>query len=96
MVGQNHYVRFIDLIVDKIVDEHQDRFTTKGDKPLRRKAYSPSTFLKLYIYGYLNGISSSRKLERETHRNIELIWLLGDLSPDFKTIADFRKDMAMR
>ena len=68
----------------------------RGDKPLHRKAYSPSTFLKLYIYGYLNGISSSRKLERETHRNIELIWLLGDLSPDFKTIADFRKDMAMR
>ena len=92
MVGQNHYVRFIDLIVDKIVNDHPDRFVTKGDKPLGRKAYSPATFLKLYIYGYFNGISSSRKLERETHRNIELIWLLGDLSPDFKTIADFRKD----
>lgn len=92
MVGQNHYVRLIDLIVDKIVNAHKAQFVKKGDKPLGRKAYAPSTFLKLYIYGYFNGISSSRKLERETHRNVELIWLLGDLSPDFKTIADFRKD----
>ncbi|RMG40451.1 MAG: IS1182 family transposase, partial [Methanobacteriota archaeon] len=57
-----------------------------------RKAYSPHTLLKLYLYGYLNGISSSRKLEKETHRNIEVIWLLGNLQPDHKTISDYRKD----
>jgi len=57
-----------------------------------RPAYHPSTLLKIYIYGYLNRIQSSRRLERETQRNLELIWLTGRLMPDFKTIADFRKD----
>ena len=57
-----------------------------------RPAYHPATLLKIYIYGYLNRIQSSRRLERETQRNVELIWLTGRLSPDFKTIADFRKD----
>jgi transposase len=57
-----------------------------------RPAYHPSTLLKLYIYGYLNRIQSSRRLEREARRNLELIWLTGRLALDFKTIADFRKD----
>ena len=57
-----------------------------------RPAYHPATLLKIYIYGYLNRIQSSRRLERETQRNVELIWLTGRLTPDFKTIADFRKD----
>src|SRR5437870_11323281 len=57
-----------------------------------RPAYHPSTLLKIYLYGYLNRIPSSRRLERETQRNIELMWLTGRLMPDFKTIADFRKD----
>jgi transposase len=57
-----------------------------------RPAYHPSTLLKIYIYGYLNRIQSSRRLEREAQRNLELIWLTGKLTPDFKTIADFRKD----
>lgn len=57
-----------------------------------RPAYHPCVLLKIYIYGYLNRIQSSRRLERECQRNIELIWLTGDLAPDFKTIADFRKD----
>lgn len=57
-----------------------------------RPAYHPSTLLKLYIYGYLNRIQSSRRLEREAQRNLELIWLTGRLTPDLKTIADFRKD----
>jgi len=57
-----------------------------------RPAYHPATLLKLYVYGYLNRIQSSRRLERETQRNVELIWLTGRLMPDFKTIADFRKD----
>jgi transposase len=57
-------------------------------------AYHPSTLLKIYLYGYLNRIQSSRRLEREARRNIELMWLVGRLAPDFKTIADFRKDGA--
>ena len=57
-----------------------------------RPAYHPSTLLKLFVYGYLNRIQSSRRLEREAGRNVELMWLLGRLAPDFKTIADFRRD----
>src|SRR5437762_5346955 len=55
-------------------------------------AYHPATLLKIYVYGYLNRVQSSRRLERECQRNIELVWLTGRLMPDFKTIADFRKD----
>ena len=57
-----------------------------------RPAYHPATLLKLYIYGYLNRVQSSRRLEREAGRNVEVMWLLGRLAPDHKTIADFRKD----
>ena len=57
-----------------------------------RPGYAPADLLKLYIYGYLNRVRSSRRLEAETHRNIEVIWLLWHLKPDFKTIADFRRD----
>jgi transposase len=57
-----------------------------------RPAYHPSVHLKLYIYGYLNRVQSSRRLEREASRNLEVMWLLGRLAPDHKTIADFRKD----
>ncbi|KRP58211.1 Transposase domain [Pseudomonas trivialis] len=57
-----------------------------------RPAYHPAILLKIYIYGYLNRIQSSRRLEREVQRNVELMWLTGRLMPDFKTIANFRKD----
>lgn len=57
-----------------------------------RPSYHPSTMLKIYLYGYLNSIQSSRWLEREASRNIELMWLTGRLAPDFKTIANFRRD----
>src|SRR5262245_42624567 len=57
-----------------------------------RPGYDPADLLKLYVYGYLNQIRSSRRLEREAQRNVELLWLLNRLKPDFKTIADFRKD----
>jgi hypothetical protein len=57
-----------------------------------RPAYHPATMLKIYVYGYVNQIQSSRRLERETARNVEMMWLTGRLTPDFKTIADFRKD----
>ena len=61
-------------------------------KVTARPAYHPATMLKLYVYGYLNRVQSSRCLEREAGRNVELMWLLGRLAPDFKTISDFRKD----
>jgi hypothetical protein len=57
-----------------------------------RPSYHPSVLLKIYVYGYINQIASSRRLEREARRNVELMWLTGRLAPDFKTIADFRKD----
>jgi transposase len=59
-----------------------------------RPSYHPATMLKLYLYGYLNRIPSSRRLEREAQRNLELMWLTNRLAPDFKTIADFRRDNA--
>jgi transposase len=61
-----------------------------------RPAYHPSVLLKLYIYGYLNRVQSSRRLEREAGRNVEVMWLCGRLVPDHKTIADFRKDNSSR
>ena len=57
-----------------------------------RPSFHPSVLLKLYTYGYLNRVQSSRRLEREAGRNLEVMWLLGRLAPDHKTIADFRKD----
>lgn len=92
LVPPEHYVRLIDLIVDEVVTANLNQFSNKGQLAVGRKAYRPETLLKLYLYGYLNGISTSRKLEKETHRNIEVIWLLGHLSPDHKTISDYRKD----
>ena len=83
-------VRLIDVFVDQFIKLHPDFSSYKGNSPTGRSAYSFGTLLKLYVYGYLNSVSSSRKLERETLRNMELIWLLGNLHPDHKTIADFR------
>jgi transposase len=91
-VSEDNPVRVIDFIVESIVKENHEAFLYKGQSNEGRKSYSPNTMLKLYIYGYLNGINSSRKLEKETHRNLEVKWLLGDLQPDHKTIANYRKD----
>jgi transposase len=93
MIPPEADVRLLDLLVGQVVGSNPDKFRYKGQVAVGRKAYSPQTMLKLYLYGYLNGISSSRKLERECGRNIEVMWLLGNLRPDFKTIADYRKDM---
>ena len=92
LVSPRHYVRLIDLIAEKFFLENASSFGEKGEQNIGRKAYSPAYLLKLYIYGYLNGISSSRKLERECARNLELMWLMNQLAPDHKTIADFRKN----
>jgi len=85
-------VRIIDAFVDKIVQIQPELLTGKGTSEVGRSAYQFATLLKLYVYGFLNSISSSRKLEKETYRNLEVIWLLGNLQPDHKTISDFRKD----
>ena len=91
-VSFDNPVRLIDAFVDKIVQIQPELLTGKGKADVGRSAYLFSTLLKLYIYGFLNSISSSRKLEKETYRNMEMIWLLGNLQPDHKTISDFRKD----
>src|SRR6202166_3335235 len=90
-VGAENPVRFIDAFVDGL-DLTAAGFIRVASKVTGRPGYSPKDLLKLYIYGYLNRVRSSRRLEAETHRNIEVIWLLRHLQPDFKTIADFRRD----
>lgn len=89
-VTEDNPVKVIDVFVDGL---HLDSlgFERVTAKQTGRPGYHPATLLKLYIYGYLNRIQSSRRLEKETHRNVELMWLLERLTPDFKTIADFRK-----
>ena len=84
-------VRFIDAFVSSL-DLAELGFTRAVPAQTGRPAYSPADLLKLYIYGYLNRVRSSRTLERETQRNVEVMWLVRKLTPDFKTIADFRKD----
>jgi transposase len=89
-VGSDNPVRFIDAFVGKL-DLAASGFVGVDAKATGRPGYAPADLLKLYIYGYLNRVRSSRRLEAETHRNIEVIWLLRHLKPDFKTIADFRR-----
>jgi len=90
-VTEENPVRAVDAFVDAL-DLAALGFEGVAPERTGRPAYHPATLLKIYIYGYLNRIPSSRRLERETQRNLELIWLTGKLTPDFKTIADFRKD----
>jgi transposase len=90
-VTQDNPIRVIDLFVDQL-DLLDLGFEAVNAKLTGRPGYHPATMLKLYIYGYLNRIQSSRRLEKESHRNVELMWLLERLRPDFKTIANFRKD----
>lgn len=90
-VEKENPVRFIDAFVDSL---NLEKLGFKHSIPcdLGRPSYDPSDLLKLYVYGYLNQVRSSRKLERECHRNVEVMWLMKKLTPDFKTIADFRRD----
>ncbi|MEX3954163.1 IS1182 family transposase [Paraburkholderia sp. EG287B] len=90
-VSEDNPVRVVDVFVDEL-DLHDLGFDGTAPAATGRPSYHPSVLLKIYIYGYLNRIQSSRRLERETQRNIELMWLTGRLSPDFKTIADFRRN----
>ncbi len=89
-VAEDSPVRVIDVFIDDL-DISGLGFKTEANDT-GRPAYHATTMLKIYVYGYLNRVQSSRRLEREAQRNVELMWLVGRLAPDFKTIADFRKD----
>jgi transposase len=90
-ITENNPVRVIDVFVDEL---NLGKLGFEGVEPAvtGRPSYHPAVLLKIYIYGYLNRVQSSRRLEREAQRNVELMWLSGRLMPDFKTIANFRKD----
>src|SRR5215207_8500681 len=93
-IGEDNAVRVIDVFADEL-DLAELGFGGIDPAATGRPSYHPSVLLKLYIYGYLNRVQSSRRLEREAGRNVEVMWLLGRLAPDHKTIADFRKDNGM-
>ncbi len=90
-VSEDNPVRVVEAFIDEL-DFVALGFAGATPAETGRPAYHPSTMLKIYLYGYLNRIQSSRRLEREAQRNIELMWLTGRLAPDFKTIANFRRD----
>ena len=90
-VAAENPVRFLDAFVAR-QDLPTLGFTKARCADTGRPPYDPAVLLKLYLYGYLHRLRSSRRLEAECQRNVELIWLTGKLTPDFKTIADFRKD----
>jgi transposase len=90
-VGEDNPVRIVDAFIDEL-DLAVLGFAGVVPEATGRPSYHPATLLKIYLYGYLNRVQSSRRLEREAQRNIELMWLTGRLAPDFKTIADFRKN----
>jgi transposase len=90
-IAEDNPVRAVDAFVEEL-ELAELGFAGAAPAETGRPAYHPATLLKIYIYGYLNRIPSSRRLERETQRNVELMWLTGRLAPDFKTIADFRRD----
>ncbi len=90
-IGDDNPVRVVDVFVDEL-DLAGLGFVRVEPRATGRPSYHPSVLLKLYVYGYLNRVQSSRRLEREAGRNVEVMWLTGRLVPDHKTIADFRKD----
>jgi transposase len=90
-IAEDNTVRIVDVFIDEL-DLAALGFDGASPAATGRPSYHPSVLLKLYLYGYLNRIQSSRRLERECQRNVELMWLTGRLAPDFKTIADFRRD----
>jgi len=90
-IDEDNPVRVIDVFVEEL-ELGELGFSGVEPEVTGRPSYHPSVLLKLYIYGYLNRVQSSRRLEREALRNVEVMWLVGRLAPDHKTIADFRKD----
>src|ERR1700720_3974661 len=90
-VSEENPVRVIDVFIEEL-DLAALGFEGVVPEATGRPAYHPGVLLKIYVYGYINQVASSRRLEREAQRNVEMMWLTGRLAPDFKTIADFRKD----
>jgi len=90
-IAEDNAIRIVDAFVNKL-DLKELGFDGAEPSETGRPGYQPAVMLKIYIYGYLNRLHCSRRLERESHRNVELIWLTGRLMPCFKSIADFRKD----
>ncbi|MFC5522585.1 transposase, partial [Polaromonas jejuensis] len=90
-IAEDNTVRVIDAFISEL-DMATLGFEGTSPALTGRPSYHPSVLLKIYLYGYLNRVQSSRRLERECQRNVEVMWLTGRLAPDFKTIADFRKD----
>jgi len=90
-IAEDNPARAIDAFVEEL-DLRQLDFAGADPAATGRPAYHPAVLLKIYVYAYLNQIGSSRRLEREAQRNDEMMWLTGRLAPDFKTIADFRRD----
>src|ERR1700732_3785459 len=91
VIPSDHQVRVIDAFVDTL-DLAQLGFSKVEAEETGRPPYAPGDLLKLYLYGYLNQMRSSRRLEREAQRNVEVLWLINRIAPAFKTIADFPKD----
>ncbi len=94
LIEKENPVRFIDVFVEKL-ELTKLHFVIQEIKSEGRPSFNPKVFLKLYFYGYLNGIRSSRRLEKECKRNIELHWLMGKLIPNYHSIADFRKENSL-
>lgn len=93
-IAEDNPVRVVEAFVEEL-DLKALGFERAEPAQTGRPAYHPAVLLKIYIYGYLNRVPSSRRLERECQRNVELMWLTGRLAPDFKTIADFRRDSGL-
>ena len=93
MIAADNPVRVLEAFVDSLnMKELNFKNSERKKEKAGRPSYNPKDLLKLYLYGYFNGIRSSRKLERECERNIELFWLINELKPDFRTISEFRKN----
>src|SRR5471032_2031235 len=90
-IAEDNAVRVVDAFVNEL-DLAELGFEGVQAAETGRPSYHPTVLLKIYVYGYLNRVQSSRRLERECQRNLGLMWLTGRLAPDFKTIADFRRD----
>ena len=92
LIAEDNAVRIIDTIVDSIIIKNQEMFERQRETEAGRPAYADRIILKLILYGYFNGIKSSRKLEVESYRNQEVMWLIGNLKPDHWTISNYRKE----
>jgi transposase len=92
MISKDNPVRLLDAMCRKFLEDNPKLISSKGEKAEGRKAYPPVALLNLLVYGYFNGVTTSRKLEKETHRNIEVVWLTEGLQPDHWTICEFRRE----